>query len=164
MSNTVKQAMAECHCEPPRGEKSNALSLGQQLTYALPVLGTIFLFGPIAIVQGIYAKYFGLSLAVIASLVLATRLLDALTDPLIGYLSDRAQAHTGTRKVFIAIGAVLFLVSAYYLFVPVDPASINKDTTVSGTYFFIAFFFFYLGLTLFDIPHLSWGAELTFSA
>ncbi|MDB4077713.1 MFS transporter, partial [Porticoccaceae bacterium] len=152
MSNPVKQEVGECHYEPPGGAKPRSLPLGQQLAYTLPVLGTMFLLGPIPIVQGIYAKYFGLSLAVIASLVLATRLLDALTDPLIGYLSDRAKACTGTRKVFIAIGAMLFLVSAYYLFVPVDPTTINKGSTVSGTYFFIASFFFYLGLTLFDIP------------
>ena len=47
------------------------------------------------IVQGIYAKYFGLALTTIAAVVLLVRISDAITDPLIGYLSDRYQDRYG---------------------------------------------------------------------
>ena len=94
------------------------LTLKQQLAYVVPSIGVIFLMGPINVVQGIYAKYFGLSLTSIATVMLVARIFDAVTDPLIGYYSDRFRAITGTRKPFILLGAVLLVPCSYFLFVP----------------------------------------------
>jgi Na+/melibiose symporter-like transporter len=52
------------------------------------------------------------------------------------------------------------IVSAYFLLVPVDPASLNASTKVSEIYFLLFFFIFYLSQTLFEIPHYAWGSEL----
>jgi Na+/melibiose symporter-like transporter len=112
-----------------------------------------FLFGPLAIVQGIYAKHFGLPLTTIAAILLAGRLFDAITDPLIGYWSDHYYARTGSRKPFVVAGALLFILSSYFLYVP-------ATNIVSPTYFLVWFLAFYLAFTLFQIPHLAWGNEL----
>ena len=71
-------------------KKQGPLQLSPKiLAYPLPYIAMAFLFGPMAILQGIYAKYFGLSLTTIAAVLLIGRLFDAITDPIIGYLSDR---------------------------------------------------------------------------
>ena len=136
----------------PAQQSNNQLSSTQTIAYALPMVSVAFLLGPIVIVQGIYAKYFGLSLTVIATVILIARLFDAVTDPLIGYFSDRYQCRTGSRKVFIASGGILFILSSYFLYTP--------NENVSALYFLICFLAFYLSWTLFEIPHLAWGAEL----
>lgn len=122
--------------------------------YSLPVGATAMLYGgPLVVLQGIYAKYYGLSLTTIASILLIARLFDTVTDPIIGYCSDRYHARTGTRKPFVAAGGILFIVGAYGLFIPPD--------NVDAFYTLIAFLIFYLGFTLFNIPHYAWGNEIS---
>ena len=119
------------------------------VAYALPLLALNFSIAPVmSILQGIYAKHYGLELTAIASVLLIARIFDGVMDPLIGYLSDHARA----RKPMVLAGGGLFVISAYFLFSPPD--------NVSVVYFLFWYLAFYFSLTLFDIPHLSWGAQL----
>lgn len=126
------------------------------LTYSLPVLPFYFLFGPITILQGIYAKYFGLSLTTIASVLFIARLFDAVADPFVGYCADRYYSQNGNRTPFILCGGVLFIIASWFLYVP--------PSNVSSGYFLSWFLVFYFAYTLFEIPHLAWGSELASSS
>ncbi len=128
----------------------------QGFFYALPVLATSFLGSATAVLQGIYAKDFGLALTSIAMVLLVSRFFDAVTDPLIGYCSDWYSARGGSRKPFIVIGSVIFVGSGYFLYVP------PENVTVS--YFLVWYLTFFFGLTLFDIPHSAWANDLSKSA
>lgn len=145
-------------------EKRGRLKLNQLMVYTLPILGVSFLMGPVAIIQGIYAKYFGLSLTTIASVLLIARLFDAVTDPVIGFFSDRHYARYGSRKGYVVFGAILFVVSCYFLFVPNGLDGSEALSPVSSFYFLTWFLCFYLAWTLFEIPHLAWGSDLAWSA
>ena len=119
------------------------------VAYSLPLLSLDFLVAPImSILQGIYAKYYGLELTAIASVLIIARIFDGVSDPLIGYFSDRARA----RKPFVLVGGGLFIVCAYFLFSPPE--------NVSTGYFLFWYLTFYFSWTLFYVPHLSWGSEL----
>jgi len=141
--------------------QESTLSLALGLAYGAPLISLYFLFGPMAILQGIYAKYFGLALTTIATVIFIARLFDAVTDPIIGYCADRYYARRGSRKPFIVIGGVLFVVSSWFLYVPINFESSQASASVSGTYFLGWFLAFYLAYTLFEIPHLAWGSELS---
>lgn len=143
-----------------QSDSTKQLNLRTSLAYAAPSIAVAFLSGPIALVQGIYAKYFGLSLGTIAAVVLIARLFDAFTDPLIGFLSDRFHRHSGSRKSFILAGGILFVISSYFLYVPVGFGTSDTQVKVSGAYFLISFLGFYLAYTLFEITHLAWGSEI----
>lgn len=129
------------------------ISMLHAVCYASPVIATHFIFAPISILQGVYAKYFGLPLTTIATVILLSRLFDAISDPIIGYFSDRYRAKSGTRKPFVIMGGLLLIVSSYFLYVPPE--------NVDSNYFFVWFLAFYLAWTLFEIPHLAWGGELS---
>ena len=148
-------------------DNNQSLSVLHCCYYSLPKVGVVWLWAPVAILQGIYAKYYGFSLATLGFIILLARFFDVITDPLIGYLSDRYQRRTGTRKPFIIAGGLLFVISSYFLYVPfgVDTDSIMAGNGVEGqavsTAYFIAWFLlFYLAFTLFDIPHNAWASEL----
>ena len=143
---------------------SQPLSLSQYLAYVAPVMTVMFLLSPMGVVKGIYAKHYGMALTTMATVLLVSRLFDAITDPLIGYWSDRYQARNGTRKPFVVAGGLLFVVSSYFLYVPVDPSTIDSSTVVSPVYFLTWFMLLYLAFTLFEIPHLAWAAELSSSS
>ena len=125
----------------------------KSLLFAFPQLGFALLLSPIAILAGLYAKYFGLSLTSVAGVILVAKLFDAITDPLIGYWSDRIYAKTGSRKSLILWGGLLIIPSSGFLFVPVFEGSV--------LYFFCWYMLFYLAYTLIVIPQMAWANEFT---
>jgi len=127
--------------------------VAQNILYAAPMVASSSLFTPIYIVQGIYAKHYGLALTTIASVILFVRLFDAITDPIIGYLSDKSRIKRKTRKPAIILGAIVLVISGYFLYSP--------PHDVGVLYFTFWFMVFYLGFTLFQIPHLAWGGEIS---
>ena len=148
----------------PMGDRESSLSLSHYLSFSAPFLTMVWLAGPIHVLQGIYAKYYGFSLATLASIILLARLFDAVSDPLIGHLSDQYHHRRGTRKPFIFIGGILLVVSAYFLCVPVGGDVYGESSNVSIAYFSIWFIALYLAMTLFEIPHAAWASELALTS
>lgn len=125
------------------------------MAYAAPVVPTVLLLASVNVVQGVYARDYGLSLTSISGVLLIAGLFDAVTDPAIGYFSDRRRAKTGSRRGFIVAGAIFFPVSAYFFFVPVGEPT--------AAYFLVCYLAFFFSLTLFQIPHLAVGGETAVS-
>ena len=130
----------------------SGFSKWQALAFSAPSIGFTFFMGPMGVIQGIYAKYYGMALTTLAAVLLIGRIFDAVTDPLIGYYSDRYRARTGTRKPFILAGGLCLIPSSYFLFGP--PAD------VSVVYFTLWSLLFYLALTFKGIPMYAWASEL----
>ena len=118
---------------------------------ALPLAGAGL---PIAVyLPPIFARDFGLSLTTIGLIFLFGRLWDAITDPLVGALSDRTRSRFGRRRPWIAISGSIFGVSSIFLFFPPD--------AVSPTYLAVTLLFFYIGWTGVQIPFLAWSGEVS---
>lgn len=131
-----------------------AVQTGRLLAYALPVIPLSMMMGPIGgIIPAFYAKHTAISLAAIGSALFLVRVSDAVTDQIVGYLSDITRSRFGRRKPWLACGVLLSMVSAWFLYTP--------PSTAGFAYFFGAIFFLYLGWTLIAVPHLAWGSELS---
>lgn len=133
--------------------KSKLPANGKYFYYAIPYITATSLAVPAAVViQGIYAKYYNISLTTLATVVLFAKLFDAVCDPIIGYCSDRHFRRTGNRMPFILVGGTLLTICSYFLCVP--------PTNAGTLYFCICFFGFYFAWTLFEIPHIAWAGEI----
>jgi Na+/melibiose symporter-like transporter len=103
-----------------------------------------------------YNQVLGLSGSLAGTAALLALLVDAITDPMVGQLSDRFDSRWGRRHPFMLAGAIPFGLAMVLLFSP--PAGLGE----------MALFWWMLGgaifvrlmLTLFFVPHLSLGAEL----
>jgi len=92
-------------------------------------------------------------LAAIGIILAGGRMLDAVTDVLIGYLSDRTRSRWGRRKPYIFISTpILFLA---FIFVWLPPVSGNSPVNVVSLA--VVLFFYYWGYTGVLIP---WFAVL----
>jgi Na+/melibiose symporter-like transporter len=124
------------------------------MSYSLPSLVTSVTALPMALfVPAFYADDLGVSLAAVGAAIALSRLLDVVTDPLIGSLSDRLQLPLGRRKPWMLLGVPLFVVSLWKIFVPGDAATFAHLLVWSAL--------LYLGFTMIDLPHKAWGAELS---
>jgi len=133
---------------------SERLSKKILLVFAAPNAAMSIMHQPaVYIIPAFYAKFTEVSLATIATVLLLGRLFDAISDPLIGYFSDRTKSRFGKRKPWIAAGTPIAMVSIIFMFTP--PSS-------AGTLYF-AFWsiVMFASWTLIDIPHVAWGAELS---
>lgn len=121
--------------------------------YALPAIPLAAIALPFYIlVPTFYAENFGISLAAIGGLLLAIRLLDAVTDPLFGWISDRIRSPFGRRRFFFAVSTPLTALSAFMLFWPPADAGI--------LYLGIWGVALSIGSTWSLLPYTAWGAEL----
>ena len=103
-----------------------------------------------------YNQVLGLpgSLADLAALL--ALMVDAVTDPMVGQISDRFHSRWGRRHPFMLAGAIPFGVAMVMLFSPPDAlGEMGLFCWMLGGAIAVR-----LMLTLFFVPHLSLGAEL----
>jgi Na+/melibiose symporter-like transporter len=84
----------------------------RMMSYSLPSLVTSVTALPMALfVPAFYAYDLAVPLAPVGAAIALSRMLDVVTDPLIGSLSDRSRLPLGRRKPWMVLGVPLFLVS-----------------------------------------------------
>ena len=122
--------------------------------YALPAIPLAALALPLyVIVPTFYAQNLGLPIAAVGTVLLLIRLLDAASDPLIGWLCDRLFLKSGRRRTFFLLSVPLTAVSAFMVFWP--PSS-------AGTgYLALWGALLSVGYTGTLLPYTAWGAELS---
>ena len=130
------------------------------LCFTSPQIGFFLLFAPTTILAGLYARHFGLSLTELAGVIFLARVFDAVTDPLVGYWSDRVRERTGSRKYFVLVGGLMLAPLSYFLYVPLGVQA-GAEEGVSLFYFASLYIAFYWAFTLFQTPYLAWANEFT---
>ena len=134
----------------------SSINTYQSISYVLPYIAVYMLMVPMNIIQGIYAKHYGLALTTLATIILLSRIFDAVSDPVIGYFSDRYRTKQGTRKPFVIAGSLMVILSGYFLYMP------KADVTPFYAGFWIIAF--YLSFTVFEIPHVTWPCDIAKSS
>jgi len=104
-----------------------------------------------------FVQVLGLSGTLAGAAVAVALCFDAITDPLAGSLSDRHASRIGRRHPFMYAAIVPLGISFYLLFAPPDGLG------QLGLFAWLAFFAVAVrsSLTLFHVPYLSLGAELS---
>jgi len=100
-----------------------------------------------------YATDAGIPLAAIGAVITAAAVFDAVTDPAMGFASDRYRTRWGRRKTWVLLGAPLLAGAVWMLLDPPDGVSIA----------YLAFWYVFLrvGSTVLGVPYAAWGAELS---
>lgn len=105
------------------------------------------------IVPTFYAQNLGLPIAAVGAVLLSIRLLDAASDPLVGWLCDRVFTKLGRRRTFFVASVPLTALAAFMIFWPPPDAGLGY-LALWGALLSIG----YTGTVL---PYTAWGAELS---
>jgi len=97
-----------------------------------------------------YTDIFGLDLKQMAFLFLIVRLIDAVTDPLMGWITDRVNSRYGRYRPWIGLAAIPFGISVYLVFANPDIPHEQKIVWAYATYIFNTIMF-----TVVTIPYIS---------
>jgi GPH family glycoside/pentoside/hexuronide:cation symporter len=108
--------------------------------------------------DAIYINAMGLAPQSIGLARSIPRLLDLLTDPILGHLSDNTRSRWGRRRPWMAVGAVIAaLIAILMWFPPLHAASWVTTAFVVG----MVVVLFTFGYSMFTIPYLAQGYELS---
>ncbi|MFP8878567.1 MAG: MFS transporter [Myxococcota bacterium] len=142
----------------PAPDTETRLPFATLVNYSAPTLGVGFMF----LLVNLYLMKFSTDVLLIAPAAMGlifglSRLWDAISDPIAGYLSDRTNTRLGRRRPWLL--ACIVPIGAAFVLVWTPPASLEGGALV--TWMAVMVFAFYGSMTLFIVPHTSLGAELT---
>ncbi|MBT8085331.1 MAG: MFS transporter [Woeseia sp.] len=100
---------------------------------------------------------FGMSPALVGLLGSLPRLTDALTDPLMGYISDHTRSRWGRRRPYIFVGAI----AAGLIYILLWRLPADASEAYYFWYFLVGSLIFFLAYTIFVTPWVALGFELT---
>lgn len=145
------------------------IKFSQLAAYGAGGIIPIALFNIAGILVGLMGNIsLGLSAFWLGVILIIPRLWDAVSDPIIGHISDNTRTRFGRRRPFLLIGGILVAVFFVVMW------WIPKGETVHGwfpteagfqafqlVYILIALLLFYTSTTIFEIPHGALGMEMT---
>ena len=120
--------------------------LGKRETFAfaLPGLSIAWLIPPMyAILGDFYLRYTAATAAGIGTAMVLSKIIDAITDPPVGYLSDITETRFGARKPWMGAG-VLLAIPMFWMF-------FNPPADAGNGYFLVGIVLYYLTYTLVKI-------------
>ena len=100
---------------------------------------------------------YGMNPALVGLLGALPRLTDAITDPVMGHISDHTRSRWGRRRPYILFGAIAAPVMLALLWQLPE----GRSETFYFNYFLIGSLIFYLAYTVFATPWVALGYELT---
>ena len=105
----------------------------------------------------VYHLGLGVSASVIGMILMGSKIFDAVSDPVMGAISDNSRLRWGRRKPFVLLGAAftaLFCAAMWRM-----PSGL--DVPMLTIYFSVAAIFYYAAYTVFYVPYNALGYEMT---
>jgi len=131
--------------------------LGQKMAFGAGHLVLNLLPGALGIFMFFLLTAFGMDPFLAGLLGGLPRIFDALTDPIMGFISDNTKSRWGRRRPYIFVGAILsgiFFIVLWQL----DP---ENSVNYNFWYFLIMSMVFLIGNTMFATPLIGLGYEMT---
>ena len=125
------------------------LSLREKVGYGVGDMASNFyqqFFGIFLLIY--YTDVFGLSPAAAGTMFLATRILDAVTDPAMGMIADRTQTRWGKYRPYLLWVAVPYALLGYLLFLGPELGEVGKLVFAYVTYSLVM-----LAYTAINVPY-----------
>lgn len=142
------------HFETPEKDK---VPIGQKFAYGTGNLVLNLLPASLNIFMFFLVTGFGMDPFLAGLLGGLPRIFDALTDPIMGFITDNTKSKWGRRRPYIVIGAILSGVIFILLWQLDDSNSQNYNFV----YFLVLSMIFTIGNTIFATPFVGLGYEMT---
>jgi len=136
---------------------TDIVPIGQKMAFGAGNLVNNLLPGALGVFMFFLVTAFGMDPFLAGLLGGLPRIFDAITDPIMGYITDNTSSRWGRRRPFIFVGAILSGILFAVLW------QLNPENTVMYNfwYFLIFSLVYLLGNTIFSTPLIGLGYEMT---
>ena len=135
-----------------------SLSLGQKAGWGLADMGiVVFVIVNQLFILAFMISFLGIPIALAGAVTTAVLIFDIITDPIIGYFSDKTVSRFGRRAPWMLVGAVVLALAMIGLF------AVPENFTTSASLIWVIVFFLIstLGFTMVSIPYGAMAGEMT---
>jgi len=130
----------------------------QLIAYGLGGFVPIALFNSVGQLSGLIVNVgLGVSAVLVGVAQMVPRFWDAITDPIMGHITDNTRTPWGRRRPYILVGGIAVAVT----FVAMWAVPREWDVMPQFWYFLGMSLLFYTAVTMFEIPHGALGMEMT---
>ena len=137
---------------------TRTLSVGQKAGWGLADMGiVVFVIVKQLLVLSFLTNYLNVPVGIAGLLTTSVLIFDIITDPIVGYLSDRTHSRWGRRVPWMVIGALILSGGIIGLF------GVPQSLSLSGTIIWVGGFFALatVGFTMVAIPYGATAGEMT---
>lgn len=127
----------------------HSLRFREKLGYGLGDTASNFFFATFNIfLLYYYTDIFGLSAAAVGTMFLVTKILDAVSDPIMGLIADRTNSRWGKFRPYLLLAAVPYGLCGYAMFA-------NPDLSYTGklVYAYVTYSLMMLAYTAINVPY-----------
>ena len=136
---------------------TNKVPMGQKIAFGLGMLSNQMFPAALAIFMVVLVQDYAFPTWMWGILFFLPRVFDAFTDPLMGFISDNTRSIWGRRRQYVLLGAVIMGISFSLMW----QIYLEDGVSYNFTYFLIWSLVFYLGLTIFSVPYVAMGYEMS---
>ena len=130
---------------------------GQKVAFGLGMLANQMFPAALGILMVVLVQDLGFPPLLWGIIFFLPRVFDAITDPIMGFISDNTRSKWGRRRQWVFLGA-LIMGASFCLMWQLYP---ENGLNYNFTYFLLFSFVFYLGLTIFSVPYVAMGYEMS---
>ena len=137
---------------------TRTLSVAQKAGWGLADMGiVVFVIVKQLLVLSFLTNYLNVPVGIAGLLTTSVLIFDIITDPIVGYLSDRTHSRWGRRVPWMVIGALILSGGIIGLF------GVPQSLSLSGTIIWVGGFFALatVGFTMVAIPYGATAGEMT---
>ena len=138
-------------------EQLEVVPTGQKIAFGIGMLANQMFPAALGIFMVVLVRDLGFPPLLWGIVFFFPRIFDAITDPIMGFISDNTRSKWGRRRLYVLLGAVVMGISYIIMW------QLHKENslTYNFVYFMIFSFLFYLGLTIFSVPYVAMGYEMS---
>lgn len=143
---------------------TSSVPFGQKVAFGLGMLANQMFPAVLGIFMVVLVQNLGFPGWMWGVIYFFPRIFDSFTDPIMGFISDNTKSRWGRRRQYVMVGAIIMGVAfiAMWQLYRTDPATgLPISLNYNFTYFMIWSFIFYLGLTVFSVPYVAMGYEMS---
>jgi glycoside/pentoside/hexuronide:cation symporter, GPH family len=135
----------------------NQVPFGQKVAFGLGMLANQMFPAVLGIFMVVLVQDLGFPGWMWGTIYFFPRIFDAFTDPIMGFISDNTKSRWGRRRQYVFIGAIVMGLA----FVVMWQLYRANGVDYNFIYFILWSFVFYLGLTIFSVPYVAMGYEMS---
>ena len=123
--------------------------------------------GGVALMSCVMLKYMegglGLLPAVASTIMMVAKIWDAITDPIMGFISDNTRGKWGRRKPYMFFGGILLIIGIFLLFLPVEEWGIISADNKAGliAWMVIMYLLWNTFSTITMVPYCSMSSDIS---
>ena len=137
--------------------KTNKVAMGKKIAFGFGMLANQMFPAILGIFMIVLVEDLGFSGWMWSLVFLFPRIFDAFLDPIMGFISDNTKSRWGRRRQYVIIGGVIMGLAYIFMWqlYKIDGVEYNF------WYFFLWSLVFYVGLTIFGVPYVAMGYEMS---